>query len=418
MMKLVLAAVTAFVRERSGSALAIFAIALPVMIGFIGLSVDVALAYDEKNLLQSSAEAAALAAVRHVSDADRNTMLLVAQNYAGRNRSGVARLVDASEVESGKWTRGAFAAGISPDAVRVTVSRTAAKNNALKTYFAHLFGLPAWNLSASAVATVTPVCILLLHPTHVDAFDVDPGAQIDAPDCAVQVNSSNSGAVELGTDSYVNVRSMHVVGGVAKTPTAIVHPAPVTGVAAMTDPYRSLAPPANGTCGGPKLVTRDSVISPTFAFCGGLTIDGAKVTFAPGNYVIKGSFTLRNGAAITGDGVLIYMQGAGHDLFFYSRTSFDLKASRTGPYAGIVLWSDRANTDDHDIYSKFGASAEGTIYMPSSQIEFENNVIWEADCIRIIAARMELDDKSRYKAADPSVHCANNISGSTARLVH
>ena len=405
-------------RGRRGGVAIIFALVLPAMIGFLGLVIDVGMAYAEKNMLQSSAEAAALASAQHIGGTNHGVALATARDYAGKNRPRIANLVAASEVEFGHWDGRVFTSGGAANAIRVTASRTRAKGNSVRTYFAGLFGLSAWDLSASAVAMVDPVCILLLHPTHGDAFDVDPGAQIDAPGCGVHINSDDHGALELGSNSYVNLQSLRVVGGVDKSSSAIVRPTPMTGAARMADPLAGLAPPVNNACGGAKIIRNTTTtINATFAFCNGLVIENANVTFAPGIYVIKGEFTLKSGAAITGNDVLIYMEGKGHDLFFYSKTSFDLKAPRTGPYAGIVLWSDRANTNDHDIYSKFGASAEGTIYTPSSQIEFENNVEWEADCIRIIASRLELDNNSKYKAANPLTACSNGVNGGVARLV-
>lgn len=407
------------VTSQRGAAAIVLALVLPMIIGIIGLVIDVGLAYSEKNALQSSAEAGALAATRHIGTVNRSGAAATAANYAALNRPGVPNLVEAAEVQLGHWESGVFSASGAINAVRVTASRTSSKSNALKTFFAGLFGLKVWNLSSSAIATASsPTCILILHPTHYDAFDVDPYARIDAPECTVQVNSNDGGALELGSNSYVNVKSVRVVGGVDKSASAFVSPTPITGVQAVADPYATLAPPTNNTCGGASLIKNITTsISPVFAFCNGLVIDAATVTFQPGIYVVKGSFTLRNGAAIDGTGVLIYMEGAGHDLFFYSHTSFDLKAPTTGPYAGIVLWSDKNNTNDHDIYSKFGASASGTIYAPKSQVEFENNVEWEADCIRIVVARLELDNNSKYKAIDPNTRCTQNISGTGARLV-
>ncbi|TGE01930.1 hypothetical protein [Methylobacterium nonmethylotrophicum] len=203
-----------------------------------------------------------------------------------------------------------------------------------------------------------------------------------------------------------------VTGGVHKSSSARVTPTPITGAKAVDDPYAALSPPTNAKCGGQKLIRGGTTtIDPDLAFCSGLTIDDARVTFKPGVYVIKGEFTLSNGASIFGDSVLIYLEGAGSDIFFHSNTSFELKASKTGPYAGIVIWSDRRNTNDHDIYSRFGAYAEGTIYAPSSQVEFENKTVWEAPCIRIVVARLELDNDSRYHASNPAAKCSNNIYG-------
>ncbi len=407
------------VRNRKGATTILLALLLPLIVGMLGLTIDVGLAYSEKNRLQSSAEAAALAATKSIPTADRAAAAAIAADYAAQNRPGVKELVTASEVELGSWENGRFSSAGPINAVRVTASRTAKKNNALQTFFANLFGLKAWDLYASAIAAApNPTCILILHPTHIDAFDIDPEARIDAPDCTVQVNSNGRGALEVGSNAYVRVKSIRVTGNVDKSSSASVSPEPVTGVQPVADPYAALAPPTNPTCGGPSIVRNGTaLLSPTFAFCNGLVIDNASVTLQPGIYVIKGSFSLQNGASIEGSDVLIYMEGAGHDLFFHRRTSFNLRAPTTGPYAGIVLWSDRANTNDHDIYSKFGAFASGTIYAPRSQVEFENEVEWEADCIRIVVSRLELDDKSKYKSSNPGARCTQNVGWNGARLV-
>ena len=407
----------AFAKHDRGSVTLLFALLGLILIGFAGLALDVGLAQKEKNSLLTSAEASALATARHIGTASRTVALATAQTYAGLNRPGIEHLVTDVDLQFGTWSNGAFTVGAGGNAVRVTASRTKAKGNSLKTTFAHFFGVESWDVSASAVAVSAPLCILILHPDHHDAFDVDPGAQIDAPDCGVQVNSKHKESLELGRSSYVNVRSIRVVGGVDKADSARVYPTPITGADAVSDPYASLTPPVNNTCGGAKKVTGTVTLSPQFAFCSGLTIDNGNVTFSPGVYVIKGEFTLKNGASIVGKDVLIYMEGKGSDLFFHSKTSFNLKSATTGAYAGIVLWSDKNNTNDHDIYSKFGASAEGTIYAPSSQVEFENDVVWEANCIRIVVARLELDNNSKYYASDPGTHCSNNISQGGVRLV-
>ncbi|MCY1667598.1 TadG family pilus assembly protein [Rhizobium sp. SL86] len=411
--------VLTFLGDRSGNIAIMSAAVLVLMAGMAGLVVDVGMARLETNLLQTAAESSAIAAAHLAADAKWSEAREAAKLYAAKNRPGVANLVTDTEVEFGKWESAVFKAGPDINAVRVTASRTIAKSNAVNTIFAHMFGTEHWDLQASAIAILgrTPVCILVLNPTRSDAFDVDPDAKIDAPECGVQVNSAARGALELGSRSIVNVKSIKVVGGVDKSPSAMVSPTPIVGASPMADPYLALTPPANNNCGGVKTITNSTVtITATKAFCSGLTISNATVTFSPGVYVIKGKFVLGTNAHIKGDGVLIYLEGQGSDIFFYSGSSFNLKAPTAGLYAGMVLWSDRKNTADHDIYSKFGASAEGTIYAPSSQVEFENNVVWEAPCIRIVVDRLELDNASIYRSSDPQTECTNNITDSV-RLV-
>ena len=56
-----------------GAVIVLFALLLPVLFGFMGLGIDVGLAYVEKGKVQDIADAAALAGAAHLSDEDRDT---------------------------------------------------------------------------------------------------------------------------------------------------------------------------------------------------------------------------------------------------------------------------------------------------------------------------------------------------------
>lgn len=409
-----------FGSDRSGNIAILFALMMPLSLGMLGLVIDVGIARGQKNHMLSIAEASALAASMDYRDDDRGAARERAKTYATFNSNNVSNVVTDSEVEFGEWVNRTFTPNGRINAIRVTASRTTDKSNAIRPIFSSFFGMSVWDVSSSAVVLLEPdpVCILVLNPRRGDAFDIDPQAQIISPDCIVHVNSTDRGALEIGSRAIVHVKNLSVVGGIDQRGSASVQPHPVTGAQPMADPYAALAPPVNNRCGGTKRIKRtNTVLSPDLAFCGGLEIDASQVTLQPGVYVIKDRFTLKNGASISGDGVLIYLEGKGTDFFFHSRTSFNLKAATTGPYAGVVLWSDRRNTRDHDIYSKFGAHAEGTIYTPSSQVEFENDVVWEADCIRLVVDRLELDNRSKYASTNTKKNCRNNIFSTSSRLV-
>lgn len=409
-----------FASDRLGNIAILFALLMPVCLGMLGLVIDVGIARSQKNHMLTIAEASALAASVNYQDKDRDAARERAKKYASLNSNNLDNVVTDAEIEFGEWIDRTFIPGPRVNAIRVTASRTTEKNNAVRSIFTSFFGKSFWDVASSAVVLLEPdpVCILTLNATRNDAFDIDPEAKIVAPDCTVHVNSRHRGALEIGAKAMIQVKSLSVVGGVEQSASASVQPKPVTGAQPMADPYASLVPPVNDRCGGPKQIRRiNLVLTPDLAFCGGLEIDAAQVTLQPGVYVIKDRFEMRNGASITGDDVLIYLEGKGTDFFFHSRTSFNLKAATTGPYAGVVLWSDRRNTRDHDIYSKFGARSEGTIYTPSSQVEFENDVVWEASCIRLVVDRLELDNRSKYASTNTKKGCRNNILTARSRLV-
>ena len=60
-------------RCERGVVMVFFAILLPLLFGFMGLSLDAGLAYVEKGKAEDIADAAALAGAAHLSDEDRDT---------------------------------------------------------------------------------------------------------------------------------------------------------------------------------------------------------------------------------------------------------------------------------------------------------------------------------------------------------
>lgn len=403
-----------FARSERGSIALPFALVLPVLAMSTGAAVDFASRADEHRRLQIVADSASIAALRKLPDTAAATQAAIAVGGANRQLGDV---ITSSDVEFGTWSDGAFSPGGENSAIRVTASRTADKGNAFKGIFSGT--LPFFDGDISANATVMsgggtdPICILILDPDGNDALDIDPDAQIVAPDCAVRVNSDHRGAVEIGSGAVVDVASMDVVGGVSLSRRATLAVTPSTGVSSFADPYADLPEPRNDDCGGAKRI-RDTTttITAEFAFCDGLVLDNAHVTLEPGVYVIKDEFTMKNGSSIEGENVLIFLQHDGSDMFFYSNTSFNVSGRTEGIYEGMLLWSDDANNNDHDFYSKVGLKSSGTIYMPNSQLEFEDNVQWETDCIRIVARELELDNGSIYKSSDPEANCSDNIYSS------
>ncbi len=133
-----------------------------------GLAVDVTDAYRNQTMLQSTADASALAGV--MSLPDQNDALAQALTYATDNMNPAinGNVLDADEVIFGNWDfdNRIFTPGTAaPDAVRVITRRDDANNNALATNFLRilsLWGIPLdrWNISVEAVAVrYVPGCL-------------------------------------------------------------------------------------------------------------------------------------------------------------------------------------------------------------------------------------------------------------------
>lgn len=125
-----------------------------LLVGICGLSVDITDAYRTQTALQVTADVVAHAAVQDLPDA--NATVVSALIYAEKNMPFelYGAVLKAADVEIGVWDPGAraFSTGPSPNAVRVTLHRSAANDNPLAVNFLHIIGLRDWNISAQAVA--------------------------------------------------------------------------------------------------------------------------------------------------------------------------------------------------------------------------------------------------------------------------
>lgn len=130
------------------------------MIGFLalgGVAVDSSSAYRMRAELQSTADAAAHAAV--IDLPDRFKAAAAAESAAQRNMDAALHgdVLAALDIEFGTWDAvGKIFApapvGVPADAVRVTTRRDAQNANRLRTYFLRIVGIDSWNVSARAVA--------------------------------------------------------------------------------------------------------------------------------------------------------------------------------------------------------------------------------------------------------------------------
>lgn len=157
-------------RRQRGSIAIYVALLLPVAIGFVALSVDIARALVVRNQLQNAADAAALAGAGQLNWPNTATTWANATSKAtaaiGLN-SADGKTLSSGTVTVGYWNVTGTPAGmqsttITPGssdmpAVKVTVSRVAGSNGGpIQTYFAGLIGTSTIGVSATAVALIAP----------------------------------------------------------------------------------------------------------------------------------------------------------------------------------------------------------------------------------------------------------------------
>lgn len=414
-----------FCTEERGSIAVMMMLMLVPALGIGGLVFDGKRIHTAHLELEIVAESAAIAAALQLPS--ESSAKSAAVDYAEQNLppSSYGEVVRASDVEIGSYDEGTgtFTAGAGTSAVRVTAWRHEDRSNSLPTIFAGAIGRDSVNLSASAIAvsqssSEDPICILVLGNKFY-GLDLDLRSEVDIPDCGIQVNSDEYDAVQASSLATVNASFFNVVGSVLGSTSGLT-PTPTEGADAVDDPYASLAEPTAKPCGGVDEIDGGThTLVDTYRFCDGLEIDDATVTFSPGEYQIDGDFDLKGTASISGTDVTIFIDGSRSDINFGRYSSFHLEAPTTGTYAGVLLWTARDNDESFEFRSRFGASSSGSFYFPAAKMDIEDNVTWEADCLRIVAWVVDFSPRSSFSSTSPGTACENNIGVSSGgvRLV-
>jgi Flp pilus assembly protein TadG len=187
-----------------GSAAVPMALALPVMLGFIGLALDLAHLYNRQTELQQLADNLALAAARQLNgtndgvinaiDAADSIATDATYNFAKRMKWDNAALSFAAtpNAPDGAWTaasaidsddeaRGLVFAKV--DTTKLIGTKGAGAIGAITTFFARGSSSSTMNLSASAVAGPTSVRVL---PLAICALDTNPLGSRNNPGIAAE----------------------------------------------------------------------------------------------------------------------------------------------------------------------------------------------------------------------------------------
>ena len=126
-----------------------------LLVGITGMAVDVTDGFRNRTMLQATADSAALAGA--IDLPDQAAAVATAVAYATENMGTEINgsVLDPADVLVGLWdgaTQSLDTTSAFPDAVMVTVHRSAENANALPANFLRIIGLMNWNVTAQAVA--------------------------------------------------------------------------------------------------------------------------------------------------------------------------------------------------------------------------------------------------------------------------
>lgn len=357
-----------------------FAMVLPVLLGVAGLAVDVAVFSLKKAELQSAADHSAIAAANEllVGNTDEKTVQATAAAYTAAALDIEDRTIDQNTVLGNENT-----------SVMVSL------NENWTPFFVHFVGVDVTPISVKATALLageTRICVLATNPIGIGAVSMKHTSYLQATGCSVFSNSINPLGVYLGDDSIIEAKLVCSAGGVLDfgSPTASQVKKDCPPIA---DPLKGRPPPKVGVCDYySKSVKSGTVSLGPGVYCGGIDISGsAKVTFKPGNYVIKdGPFQIRQKAKVKGKDVAFYLTGLLSTLSFRDGATIELSGAETGSMAGLLFFEDPKSVllRNHTVSASNAHVLTGTIYLPAGSLFVDpNSSVGEDSAYTAIVAR-------------------------------
>ena len=377
-------------KDESGQALVISALAMTCLFGFVALAADVGIMTREKRLVQLTADSAAIAGALEL-------------NY---HPAGVSAAAQAAAVQNG-FTNGTGGATVTintpplygPHAGPTNTGYVEAVVSQVQpTLFMGLFGLSSLTVNARAVAQnggASFGCVYILSPTGDPkggwGLDLQGSFTLNTPNCGVIVDTPTGNALNFtGNAGFVFAGSIGVVGGVSGSPKNTISPS--TGIVPQSDPFVGLpqgtppvpaslspacsAPTASSSSAGSAGTLSGNVTAPGASgiACYSGTVSIANANFPAGTYVftgdvnVSGSFTsaqptkgnLGNGATFDIDsGTFSAATGTTYGIF----------APQSGTYNGIVLMQPSANSNTITLQQGTASGTlDGIIYAPTAQL--------------------------------------------------
>ncbi|HEV2530983.1 pilus assembly protein TadG-related protein [Phenylobacterium sp.] len=379
--------------DERGATLVTTALLLMVLLGFLGLGLDLGVAYTARRSAQNAADSAALSAAVAATSGAKNIAAeaqAVAAQYGLADGVGGVTVVVNTPPTSGTHTS-------NDKAVEVIITRPP------MGFFSTLFVAHPQNIAARAVGVAGQAggCLMTLDPKMAQAQLYNGVPTVNLVNCSIYDNSSDPNAMLANGGVTINAWSVNVTGGILKNGTVTfntvdgVH----TGVAATPDPYQGTPVPTGASCTRTNEPVINSGTSRSFAasgstpfvFCGsGLTLNGnATATFGPGVYVFNGGTFLINGGDTVTSTKAVFILTNGASLIINGNSNINFEAPNSGTYSGLAVFQDPKDTNAIILNGGSTQTFKGAVYAPTAAMTLNGTTqVTNGGCTQLIAASM------------------------------
>ncbi|MGI9416326.1 MAG: hypothetical protein ACR2RA_00665 [Geminicoccaceae bacterium] len=256
------------------------------------------------------------------------------------------------------------------------------------SFFSRILFNVETTVEARAVAKlmVDDTCVWALEESDT-GFSIVGTADVEL-DCGIQINSSNSIALDQNGSSCVTATSIRVVGEAAGS---CLNPTPTINAAPSPDPMADRDAPGYGGCDADKKVkvNKDQTLDPG-VYCGGISISGnADVTFLPGLYVLKGGeFKVSGSSRLEGQEVGFFLTDDAE--LNITATEISFSAPTSGELEGILFFQDRndSTTTVNKIAGNADLDLDGALYFAPSRLDLRGTSSATAPTPMIVAREL------------------------------
>lgn len=385
--------------DENGQALILIAVALGGLLLGIGLALDTGQLFVARRAAQTAADAGAWAGA--------------AVLYAGGS-AALARTAATDDATLNGYTAGTYIAVTTaspptsgtyandPGYIEVAITEQ------VLTRF--LFGASAGRTAVTVRAVAglarsgTGQAVIVTRATGATTFRITGNSRFTITGDGTNTNTTHANAISITGSGQLTATFHRVTGGVSAPVAGRMSPAPTTGVAAAADPFASLAGPSTTgvpVYGGQTITSATVALSPG-VYTGLITVgNGGIAQLAAGNYIFRAGFTTTGTGSVVlagAGGVLLYNANANYpavggscgNLSLAGSGTMTLSASRTGSYAGMLVFQDRSCSNGAALTVRTGTSLSGTVYVPAATltISVANNITIAS---QIVAYELALD---------------------------
>ena len=400
-----------FIDDKKGGTVAVFAIALPLLLGAVAVSVETGYWMKSKSDVQMIADMAAYGGAKELESATNAQAETAAQYLALTNNYDFSS--GTIEVNSPPLT-GAYAG---QEAVEVILVQQGLK------FFSGIISDDAIQYRVRAVAAIlndAEVCALSLNQNDGGAFRTNGNVTINFDGCSVGTNSNNPNAMQIGNNTTLNADCLYSAGGIDGANNATTSCAtPQTNAPQIPDPFADvlaptaavnpdanwdtpcLTPVVSGGGGGMGMGGGGgSVFMAAGRYCNDITID-TDYTLGPGTHIFDGMDVKMQNGTLSGTGVTIVLINGAQLTNINGFSQINIEAQTTGIYAGLAIFSDPLTQPDGAV-TTFNGSANtsigGAIYYPNQEVRFSGNAASASDCTLIIADTIRMTGTSTLES--------------------